>query len=331
MRVLFYGFGLLCLTMLSNSGNGAFASSLVDAEQDPPLLRILSYNVNGLPPPVKKGKAPLYDRIAELLRERRAAGTQPHVVLLQEAFDKRTARIAETTGYKYIFKGPGRRAGADKGNVHWAQATRKSYAQFSDPQKFTGSGLYILSDFPILNARFTVFDSDMCAGIDCLSNKGIQFAQLDVPFFDEPIEIVNSHFNSRGSAKAPGKITLKAHMKQADKLGKILKQFRNDFPIIVAGDFNTKQRKRYLYFREQVGLNDVGEVCLSERNRCNLAPGTTEGQVLYQTNDKQFFENGTAVKLEPVWIGRTFAEELDGKPLSDHLGYEVHYRIETIE
>ncbi|WP_262696389.1 endonuclease/exonuclease/phosphatase family protein [Kordiimonas aquimaris] len=311
------------------SGAGYSADNNNEAVSKPPLLKVLSYNVNGLPPPIKKGKAPLYQRIAEVLRERRIAGTQPHVVLLQEAFDKRTAQIAETTGYKYVFKGPGRRDRSKKGTVHWTEATRKGYTQFKNPQKFTGSGLYILSDFPLHDAHYRTFDSDMCAGIDCLSNKAIQFVRLEVPFSTEPVDIINSHFNSRGSAKAPGRITLRMHQKQTDVLHDVLSQFRRGNPIVVAGDFNTKQDKRYAYFRSQIGLEDAGEICLSINSSCQLGEGTIKEEILYKTNDKQFYEGSGNTQLKPVWIGRNFNELLDGKPLSDHLGYEVHYRLTT--
>ena len=310
------------------AASGAALDATSDAAPEgAPVLRLLSYNINGLPKTLTKGKPPLFNRIAEILRERRAAGTQPHVVLLQEAFDKRTSVIADTTGYRYVYKGPGRRDTSRKGRAHWTQATRKIYAQRPDPQKIAGSGLYILSDFPIVDARFKAFDSDECAGFDCLSNKAIQFARLQTPFAEQPIDIVNSHFNSRGSAKAPGKIVLKAHKKQTDLLVKLLGEFRNGYPIVIAGDFNTKQDKRYAYFSQNVGLADVGQVCLANRALCALAAGTKEDELLYRTNDKQFYADSDAVRLKPIWAARNFNELLDGKPLSDHLGYEVHYQV----
>lgn len=301
------------------------------AEQDvpaiEPILRVLSYNINGLPSTLTKGKLPHFQRIAEILRARRSEGTQPQVVVLQEAFDKRTSVIADTTGYRYVYKGPGRRDTSRKGTAHWVQGTRKGYAQRPDPQKIAGSGLYILSDYPIFDARYKAFDSDACAGFDCLSNKAIQFARIQTPYSEQPIDIVNSHFNSRGSAKAPGKITLKAHQTQTDVLTKFLNRFRQGYPIVMAGDFNTKQEKRYRYFRSNIDLIDAGEACIENAEVCHLAAGTVQDQILYSTNDKQFFGNGSSLKLEPVWAARNFDEELNGKPLSDHLGYEVHYRV----
>ena len=178
-----------------------------------------------------------------------------------------------------------------------------------------------------MDARYKAFDSESCAGFDCLSNKAIQFVRVQTPFASDPIDIVNSHFNSRSSAKAPGKIVLRAHKRQTDLLANLLDQFQKGYPIVVAGDFNTKQDKRYSYFREHIPLFDAGEVCIDGALPCALAAGTKREEILYVTNDKQFYGNGKTVSLEPIWMARNFDEMLGDKPLSDHLGYEVHYRV----
>jgi len=290
-------------------------------------LKVLSFNINALPPPIKKAKPAHYARIAEILRERRAAGTQPDIVLLQEAFDGRSDIIAETAGYKYVLKGPGRKDRSKKGAAHWALKTRKGYAAFQSPQKLTGSGLVILSDHPILEARHKAFDSDMCAGIDCLSNKAILFAHIDVPHMEGGLGVINSHFNSKRSAKAPGRITFKAHKRQVETLGWFLGKVSGDTPMLIGGDFNTRDNSRYSYFRETIPYDDTAELCIIDIVHCRIGAETAPGMVLYDTSDKQFVGRGTAASLSPVHIERNFAEMIDGKPLSDHLGYEVHYRI----
>jgi len=308
----------------STSGSSAVHSERAIVTRD---LRVLSYNINGLPPPVKKGKGPHFERIAELLRERRANGTQPHVVLIQEAFDGRTKVVAEKTGYKYVLFGPGRKDTSKFGKVHWAQRTRKPYMSFSDPQKFTGSGLMILSDYPIIEAHHKTFNSDECAGIDCLSNKSILLARIKVPGVADPVDIINSHFNSRSSAKAPKKIALRVHKKQADVLKWFLEKTSAGNPLILAGDFNTKQTARYAYFSKLMGMRDAGKICLNDTATCIIAAGTNEDMVLYNTNDKHFYEDGSQVRVSPIFIERNFDEVINGKPLSDHLGYEVVYSL----
>lgn len=291
------------------------------------VLRLLSFNINALPNAVKSGGDAQYARIAEILRERRAANTQPHVILLQEAFNAKADVIQETTGYRYIVKGPGHREVSKKGKAHWALQSRKPYASFDDPQKLTGSGLVILSDFPIMEAQHKAFDSDMCAGFDCLSNKAILLARIAVPGLDQPLDVVNSHFNSRRKAGAPKRWTLEAHRRQTDTLDWFLDKVNSGNPIVLAGDFNTRQRARLAYFREKIALNDTAEVCLTLDETCGVDETTKIDEILYDTNDKQFFDSCQSYGLTPVHIVRNFTEQIDGKPLSDHLGYEVHYRI----
>ncbi len=291
------------------------------------LLNVLSYNIQGLPSPLKSNTKPLFERIAEILRERREAGNQPEIVLLQEAFDGDASLIAETTGYGYVLKGPGRKAKSEKGQVHWALQTRKSYMSFKDPQKFTGSGLYILSDYPIVEAQHKAFDSDMFAGFDCLSNKAILLARVQVPGLDTPVDIINSHFNSKRSAGAPSRHVLRAHQRQTDTLAWFMKKLCAGAPVIVAGDFNTKQTERYQYFRNTLPLVDAAEDCLTPGRNCRLGTGTIRDTVLYDTNDKQFFRDTDGYSIVATSLERNFSEKLDGRPLSDHLGYEVTYRI----
>ncbi|WP_262691388.1 endonuclease/exonuclease/phosphatase family protein [Kordiimonas aestuarii] len=297
------------------------------AAREPVLLNVLSYNIQGLPSPLKSHKTPLFERIAAILRERRERGSQPQVVLLQEAFDSDASIIAETSGYSYVLKGPGRKARSEKGRVHWAMQTRKNYMSFSDPQKITGSGLYILSDYPIVEAQHKAFDSDMCAGFDCLSNKAILLARIAVPGLDEPLDIINSHFNSRRSAKAPSRHVFRAHQRQTDTLSWFMDKLCGGYPVIVAGDFNTKQPERYEYFRNTIAVVDAAEDCLSAGPDCALRNAAERDNVLYDTNDKQFFRPTDKYRIIPTYIERNFTEEVDGRPLSDHLGYEVEYKI----
>lgn len=290
-------------------------------------LRVLSYNINGLPAPLASNKTPHFERIAEVLKERRADNTHPHIVVLQEAFDSDTRVIPEVAGYPYVLFGPGRKDSSKRGNVHWAQKTRKSYVSFSNPQKFTGSGLVVMSDYPIVEARHKAFNSDECAGIDCLSNKAILLARVAVPGFAEPFDIVTAHFNSLNSAKAPERTVRKAFEKQTKVMDWFLGKLCQRNPLLVAGDLNTKHADRYAYFRKYVGLADAGEDCLLSGAGCRIETGVTNQMVWKGTNDKHFYRSSNQVALMPSFIDRPFDETLNGKPLSDHRGYEVHYKL----
>lgn len=307
-------------------------ASLLSAEKQhadtaPVALKVLSYNINGLPAPLKKGKRPHYVRIAAMLAERRREGTHPHVVVIQEAFAGKSSIVAERAGYPYVLLGPGRKARSKPGDAHWRQYTRKAYASFADPQKFLGSGLVVLSDYPILEARHKAFDSDECAGFDCLANKAILLARVQVPGVNSPVDIVTSHFNSRRAAGGPGRTVLKAHYRQTETLKWFLDTVNKGNPTILAGDFNTKHELRYSYFKDTIGFVDAGESCLQALRGCRVARGTDPDELLYDTNDKQFYTGSKSISVEPRLLERNFDEEINGKPLSDHLGYEVHYLL----
>lgn len=303
--------------------------TVASEDQQLPLLRVLSFNINALPDLLKSGgqEVDQYQRIAEILRERRAKGTHPQIVVLQEVFDNKASVIAETTGYAYVVKGPGRREASKKGKAHWSMRARKTYTNFDDPQKLTGSGLVILSDFPVLEAQHKAFDSDMCAGFDCLANKAIQMVRVAVPGLDRPLDIINSHFNSRRSAAAPKKLVFRAHQRQTETLEWFMHKLDQGNPLVLAGDFNTREKARYRYFRERIDLTDSAEACLAMDGTCVVDSGTKVEEVLYDTNDKHFFVGSDCHGLTPVHIVRNFTEMVNGKPLSDHLGYEVHYRV----
>jgi len=301
------------------------------ADHDTIDLKVLSYNIQALPSPIKKGIKPLLTRIAEMLRERRMKGSQPHIVLLQEAFDSKSNIIAETAGYKYVLMGPGPKTKAKRGQAHWVQKTRKAYVSFTDPQKFIGSGLVILSDYPIIEAHHKSFNSDECAGFDCLANKAIQFARIQVPGLSQPVDIVNSHFNSHKAAGAPMGTTYKIYYKQTDKLKWFLEKVDGGNPLIVAGDFNTKQPKRYDYFYKTIGLTDAGTVCVSDINICHVSENTKQDMVLFNTNDKHFYGSTDEIAIYPKRVERNFDEKLNGRELSDHLGYEVHYILQVVK
>lgn len=293
-------------------------------------VRVLTYNINALPKPVGKKTDRRINRITEILQERRAEGTQPNIVVLQEAFGKRCDPLIEQTGYKYVVRGPGRKAGKSKQSTSWNVEGTRTYAKTPKAQKFLGSGLIILSDFEIKNPKFVTFDGQSCAGLDCLANKAIIMTDVSVPGIDTPLHLVTSHFNSNDSAKAPSAVRLRAHQKQTDTLAKFLSRLSNKAsPLIIAGDFNTRLSQRYQYFREEINALDAAERCLEIGENCILDARTKATEILYHTADKQFYRSGTTAILRPVYIERNFKESLQGRPLSDHTGYEVHYSFDA--
>ncbi|MFZ5610086.1 MAG: endonuclease/exonuclease/phosphatase family protein [Pseudomonadota bacterium] len=319
--------GSVLLVLAAVSGSPAQADEPLPGEEGV-ILRVLTYNINALPAPLKRGKAPLLQNIAEILRARRAAGNQPQVVVLQEAFTENAEIIREVGGYRYAVKGPDAEGGGPVPVMEPGESDAAPHTPLGTAPKLVGSGLYLLSDFPILAARAQSFGNAACAGFDCFSNKAILWGQLKVPGLAAPLDIITTHMNSHKSAGVPAPISLKAHAAQTDMLAHFLEQeVGNERPLIMAGDFNTRYAPRLAYFRARVTLADSAEQCLAMAWSCRLGANSKSGEMLYDTNDKQYFRAGAKVHMRPVFSTRNFQERVDGRPLSDHSGYEVHYAL----
>src|SRR5690606_29357630 len=133
-------------------------------------LRILSYNVNDLPRLFGGERSARLDHIGRDLARRRAEGTAPDVVMLQEAFTRRGERLVTLSGYPYVVRGPGRRA------VHKARelSRRVHVTHIKVPRRdmggfLTNSGLYILSEHPLVEHQVEMFGEAACTGFDCLA------------------------------------------------------------------------------------------------------------------------------------------------------------------
>ena len=72
-------------------------------------LSVLTYNVEGLPWPARRSRSARLAEIGRQLAAMREAGISPDVVLLQEVFTTKAARIGEIAGYETRVRGPGRR------------------------------------------------------------------------------------------------------------------------------------------------------------------------------------------------------------------------------
>jgi len=296
-------------------------------------LSILTYNVKGLPAPVAIGRAEMLDRIGDRLAAMRKAGSQPSVVVLQEAFTPDAQRIADAAGYRHVIFGPqveerSRLTGlpVDKRPRSWMIGETQA------PQ--LSSGLMLLSDFPVITVSRSAFPRDACAGFDCLANKGILFVTLDVPG-KGPIAVATTHLNSRSASLAPDLDTHTAYAEQADYLaGFVASEWDGRMPLIVAGDFNRGQwaiRKGALKaaferlafnapVREGLGVSRDMRL-LKSRERAD------SDRIVEKAKDMQFIVAGRGVSLLPTAASVPFGSEPDGTSLSDHFGFVVSYRF----
>lgn len=164
---------------------------------------MLTYNVKGLPWPAASGRERALEQIGARLRSLRAQGSQPRVVLLQEAFTRTAKRIGADGGYRYVAAGPdpdmaGPAPEDAAGRAHLAGAAALKGEGLG---KLLDSGLLILSDYPILAVRRAAFPQDACAGFDCLANKGMVMALIDLP--GGPVAVINTHLNARRKSGVP--------------------------------------------------------------------------------------------------------------------------------
>jgi endonuclease/exonuclease/phosphatase family metal-dependent hydrolase len=303
-----------------------------------PTLTLLSYNVHGLPWPMTSGRPAAFTQIAERLRNMRRTGSQPSVVALQEAFSSSARQIGQQAGYRYIVDGP-------------TSADRSAMAMTADDRKFAsgaswfngetlgpleGSGLQILSDYPILAVRRAVFPRFACAGYDCLANKGVLLVTVKIPGQALPVEIATAHMNSRGASGVGDDRTGYAYQRQVDALGAFFRANSNPaLPLVFAGDFNVgKALSRQIALRSRAGnwsrppvtalAPGSLRVCMHDKT-AHVSNLTDAQTALRRAKDWQFSIAAPKLTLVPTHVFVPFGTETNGTMLSDHVGYSVQY------
>ena len=304
-----------------------------------PVLSVMTYNVEGLPWPVRLGRDEAIARISERLRALRQSGRQPHVVVLQEAFTDAAKQIGADSGYPYVASGPPRElttsvpvTPADR-----AFAAEGRWFKGEAMGKFLDSGLLLLSDYPILAVRRASFPVESCAGYDCLANKGVLMALIKVPGSRSPVAVVDTHLNSRSASHVGFGRSLYAYRRQLETLGDFVRaDIPADSPMIVAGDFNVGgDAQRLAAFRAlQAGwsrsgssilLQDVLHNCFAA-GRCG-GPSRDATVSLAREKDLQIFAPAGETKLTVRGVAVPFGHEEDGTMLSDHVGYIAYYDL----
>lgn len=303
-------------------------------------LTLLSYNIHGLPWPFTSGRPAAFTQIADRLRDMRRTGTQPSVVALQEAFSGPARQIGAAAGYRYIVDGP---TSSDRSTIAMTPADRKFAATASWLSGETlgpveGSGLQILSDYPILSVRRAVFPRFACAGYDCLANKGVLLVTVKVPGQPLPVEIATAHMNSRGASGVGDDRTGYAYQRQVDALGTFFRANSNPgLPLIFAGDFNIgKALSRQVAMRSRAGnwwaapepMLARGSLRECMEGQFKRVSDLTDAQTaLRRAKDWQFAISAPTIALTPSHVSVPFGTEPDGTMLSDHIGYAVQYRF----
>lgn len=294
VAILAAGLGLA----LGFLGFGSEAHALKQTGPRSVRIRVLSYNIKGLPALIN----PQYDTaryadIGKVLAQRKKQGTAPDIVLLQESFDPKTADLRTFAKYPHLAQGP-------------------------RSQKLLDSGLFVLSDFPI-EAKSTILFRDMdCGTWDCFAAKGAQAVRVRIPGVPYPLTLINTHTQSGKKYEASRSAQLK------DLARYVRDVFPSNVGAILGGDLNTSPSQgTFRQFEGDTGLTSVGRVCLTEKSGCQVAAGTDRRMILEDSVDHFFISPGTVLHVKPLAAGRTFAQPVGGRVLSDHLGYEVIYEL----
>ena len=319
------------------------ASSLTASSAGAPTLSVLTYNVEGLPFPFALGRDKAAGDIAARLKALRETGDQPHVVVLQEAFGKAQKSIGGAAGYRYIAFGPGKRLQSDE-KMDDQDRVYSRGARFMKGEtwgKWRGSGLVILSEYPIVSVSRAAFPAWACAGSDCLANKGVLLANVAVPGVGTPVAVIATHMNAKNISGVSKERFNGAFDMQVRTIGRFLStHLAPDTPYILAGDTNIgKSVERRVTFEAMLsGLPRATEggvvhtalaTCFAAASGCTLA-STDDARLSYQRNkDWQVYGDGATTPLRPLAINVPFGRNRQGTMLSDHVGYTALYGIGT--
>ncbi|MBA3940581.1 MAG: hypothetical protein C0520_05170 [Sphingopyxis sp.] len=297
-------------------------------------LRVLLWNVEGLPWPIRSGRQPKLAKIADWIAKRRAAGLGPDLLILHKAFTPDASRIATLAGYHSILPGPA----VDRPRQRPVPIPLAGHAEAGRWWKGEGigkwldSGLYIATDLPL--AQWTrarplpayasdAFYAGSCAGYDCLSNKGGLIVHVAVPGAPEPLTIFNTHRNSREPSGVSIARAETAHVMQTLENDALLHGFGGDGAMLAAGDFNNYRAG------DRIGRFASDPMFrLAAKGRAPTARAAPMADIGAWTDayDLIGYRSSAGLTVEPLSVATLF-DGKNGPVLSDHPAQYVTFRL----
>lgn len=292
----------------------------------PARLRVMTFNIKGLPFPAATGRPAAMARIANRLARLRSRGRQPQVVALQEAFTSDAKAIAALAGYRYVAIGPqpGDLSPAAPATMPSGFRARANWLKGETEGKWLDSGLVILSDYPIRATRRLAFAPDDRAGFDCLATKGVLVAWVTVPGFARPVAIADTHLNSR---RATGVSVARADDAYARQIAAaedfVSRAVDAETPLVFTGDFNIGHVPCRIRAASRITQAEL--LRTASRHAVQASPDVTA--IAERGKDKQFYRSGLGLALEPIALRVPFGRQDGADTLSDHIGFYGEYEL----
>lgn len=294
-------------------------------------LRVMTYNIEGLPWPARVNRQPFLDEIGRQLAQQRAQGIAADIVLIQEAFSGAAGRTISLAGYANRARGPtvSSPRAVPSADAPAALTGKRKVVRGEGLGPLLSGGLYILSDYPITARASRPFRRAECAGFDCLAEKGVQWAQIRIPGVPSPVDVFNTHLQSRGAAGVSSNRSFQAHRLQVNEVSRFISAFRAaDHPMIFGGDFNMRtSEKRFEHFELAKPWPLVHRYCADRTVDCRVLASWDGDAPWMDTQDLLGFDDGAIVKIRPIQVETRFDQPWRGRPLADHDALLVTYRL----
>jgi endonuclease/exonuclease/phosphatase family metal-dependent hydrolase len=291
-------------------------------------LDVLTFNLEGLAWPARRDRAPALRALSRRLVDVQGEGRAPEVVVVVEMLCRAARRAVVDTRYANIVSGPSRTqreaypdAPRMGGPFRWDKGEIGI--------RLVGGGLAALSRYPIVAYQSEPFGRRRCAGLDCLSNKGMLHVRLRMAGVPEPIDLFNTPMNAQGASGVGRERHGMAHRLQVRELARFIEaRAAPGTPTILGGDFNMRRSAlRFARFRDAHPLTLVHQYCGEKPHACDVRTSWDGDEPWMDTQDLQLFSSGEIVTVRPIRVEAVF----DGSPgsprLSDHDGFRVTYRL----
>ena len=291
-------------------------------------LSVLTYNIEGLGWPARSDRARQLEEIGRRLAALRAAGQGPDIVMFQEMFSGPAKKAVLASGYPALATGP-RRTDRPGETTRARLPGKPSIRRGEIGVHLTGGGLALASVYPIVEVRKEPYGRRSCAGLDCLANKGMLMVRIAIPGLPTPVDLYDTHMNSRGASKVPARRNLEAHDRQALEASQFIDETHDDrYPMVFGGDFNMRHsQERWDNFTRYQPMTLVHKACTDGTYKCDIRMSWDGDEPWVDTQDLQFFEGGDVVRIRPIRVEALFDGGAGGPVLSDHDGFLVTYRL----